>query len=58
MFLYNFLGDVFMRKKINPEAKRWQRISIVMIMDILCIAAAFFSALLVRYEFLGFCCRW
>ena len=40
-----------MRKKINPEAKRWQRISIVMIMDILCIAAAFFSALLVRYEF-------
>ena len=40
-----------MRKKINPEAKRWQRISIVAIMDILCIAAAFFSALLVRYEF-------
>ena len=40
-----------MRKKINPEVQRWQRISIVMIMDILCIAASFFAALLVRYEF-------
>ena len=40
-----------MQKKINPEAKRWQRICIVAILDILCIAASFFAALLVRYEF-------
>ena len=40
-----------MRKRINPEAQRWQRISIVMLMDILCITMSFFAALLVRYEF-------
>ena len=40
-----------MRKKMNPDIQRWQRICIVVIMDILCIAAAFFAALLVRYEF-------
>ena len=40
-----------MRKKVNPEGKRWQRIFIIVLMDLVCITASFFAALLVRYEF-------
>ena len=35
----------------HTVAQRRQRICIVAIMDILCIAAAFFAGLLIRYEF-------
>ena len=40
-----------MQKMRHTEAQRWQRVCIVAILDALCIAAAFFIGLWIRYEF-------
>ena len=41
-----------MKDKIQPtQAQHWRKICIIVMMDILCIAAAFFLGLWIRYEF-------